>query len=582
MSAQVGTASTSARAIVGALGLALVVGFHGLGLTNPGLWIQFVPPWDHASTGELLGWLGHIMLVIPGGLLMGWAAAPWLGPRVRRMAEALDGADRRQLRLALAALVVLAFVLASSGRSVFLHDWPVTDDENATRFGGRLLAKGEVMTPAPAVMAWFPHLFLFMRDGMITSFDWLGGQVAWAIGEATGMGAIVFTVAASLAPALVALAAARRFSPAWGAAAALVVLTCPMAQCLSWTAHPHLLSRAAIAAAIAVVAQRERSGDRGLAFGFLCSLALLCRPFETLTLLTPLVLGELWDGHKTGELRSTLTRMVLGGFPLIVVFMLHNHAVTGQALVPARFADNEIPVAAWRRPWESLSDSELLWRRFSVNVVYNVLRVGVWFWGPLGMLLAVVGAGRDAFTKRLAGGVGCLFALGLGHDDAGIHAVGPMHQSESIVLLTLLTVSGAKRVADRLRDVELPRQSLGVAVIVMGLVGGWNFTVRQGQALRLMTTFQDDVYGWMDAQTEGPSVVLVPKSWEVWGFEPYRAVGTWVLSWRHPDPHFDDRVLVVVERAGAKAAVRKAFPNRKLYRLERDLDGVWKVRPDGG
>lgn len=570
----------NARAITGLLGLALVVGFHGLALTNPGLWIQFVPPWDHASTGELLGWLGHVMLVVPGGLLMGWAAAPWLGPHIARMVEALNGGSRRQHRIALLGLVVLAFVLASSGRSIFLHDWPVTDDENATRFGGRLLASGEVMTPAPEVMAWFPRLFLFMRGGMITSFDWLGGQVAWAIGEATGMGAIVFTVAAALAPALVALAAARRFSPAWGAAAALVVLTCPMAQCLSWTAHPHLLSRAAIAGAIAVLAQRERSRGRSVAFGFLCSLALVCRPFETVTLLTPLVLGEVWDGHREGELRNSVTNMVLGGLPLIAIFMLHNHAVTGQAWVPARFAENEIAVAAWRRPWESLSDSELLWRRFSVNVIYNVLRVGIWFWGPVGMLLAVVGAGRDAFTKRLAGGVGCLFALGLGHDDAGIHAVGPMHQSESIVLLTLLAVSGAKRIAEGMEKLELPRRGLGVAVIVMGLVGGWNFTIRQGQALRLMTTFQEDVYGWMDTETDGPSVVLVPEIWEVWQTDPYRAVGTWVLAWRHPDPHFDERVLVVIERSGAKAAVKKAFPDRKLYRLERGLDGVWQVRPD--
>jgi len=570
----------SARAIAGAMGLSLIAGFHGLALTNPGLWIQFVPPWDHASTGELLGWLGHVMLVVPGGLLLGWGLAPWLGSRLTATVTILNRADRRQLRVALLGLVVLGFVFAASGRSVFLHGWPITDDENATRFGGRLLSRGELMTPASSVMAYFPRLFLFERDGMITSFDWLGGQVAWAIGEATGMGAIVFTVAAAMAPALVALAAARRFNAAWGAAGALVVLTCPMAQCLSWAAHPHLLSRAAIAGAIAVVAKRDApTRGRTAAFGFLYSLALLCRPFETMTLMTPLVVGELWDGHRQGRLRDILWGLLLGGLPLIIVFMLHNQAVTGQAWVPARFADNEIPVADWRRPWESLSDSELLWRRFSVNVIYNVLRVGIWFWGPVGLVLVALGASRDAFTKRLSGGVALLFALGLGHDDAGIHAVGPMHQSESIVLLSLVAVSGAKRVSDRMRKAELPRQGLAVAIVVMGLVGGWNFILRQGQALRQMTTFQEDVYGWMNARTEGPSVVLVPEIWEVWGTEPYRAVGTWVLSWRHPDPHFEERVLVVIEKAGAKTAMNEAFPSRKLYRLERDVDGVWVVNP---
>ncbi|MEM1032556.1 MAG: hypothetical protein AAGN82_19575 [Myxococcota bacterium] len=577
-------AGATSRVIAGTLGLLLVVGFYGLALTRPGLSIQFLPPWDHVATGELLGWLGHIILVVPGGLLLGWAFAPIVTPWLEVIVERLEEASVESLRNAVVGVAALAFGVAIVGRMGFLDGWPITDDENATRFGGRILARGGVTVPAAPVMAYFPRLFLFAREGSITSFDWLGGQLAWALGEATRTDGVVFTLAAAFAPALVAVAAARRFGVVGGAAAAFVFFTSPMAQCLSWTTHPHLLSRAAIAGAVAVAASPRTSAARvrSGAFGLLFGVGLLCRPFETMTLLAPLAAGELWDARREGRFVQRTAAMFLGALPMLALFAWHNHAVTGFVHLPARFAENAIPTPEWRRPWESLSDGQLLWRRFSVNVVFNVLRVGVWFWGPVGMMLIVLGANHDAFTRRLTAGLAVLFALGLAHDDAGIHAVGPMHQSESVVFLSVLAVAGARRIATVAARASIAPSALAAVMVVMGSVAGGVFMLRQAQALHAMVTLQDDVYGWMERDTSGPAFVLVPKIWEIWSQEPYLAAGTWVLAWRPPDPFFEERVLVAVERDGTYRALRDAFPDRRAYLLGRDASGAWRVVPVDG
>ena len=58
---------------------------------------------------------------------------------------------------------------------------------------------GKASVPAPEPLDAFPTLFLTSRNGEVTSFDWPGGQAAWAISEITRSGPWIFALAAALA-----------------------------------------------------------------------------------------------------------------------------------------------------------------------------------------------------------------------------------------------------------------------------------------------------------------------------------------------------------------------------------------------
>ncbi|WP_375761264.1 glycosyltransferase family 39 protein [Corallococcus exercitus] len=562
--------------MAGGLGVFLVAAFFGLSQTSPGLRVTFQRPFTYSSPGELYLWLGHALLLVPGGALLGLALAPALAAPLGRWWRRVEAMDARERRAALLLLGGLAFVVARLGRFFFLRDLPVTDDEVSARFGGQVLASGHVLTPMLSPPLAQPGLFLYARDGLVSSFEWLGLQATWALSELTGTGSLLFALVATVPVMTVAWVATRRLGPAWGGVAAALVLLSPMSAMLSMTTHGHLLSRAALAVAVVAFLRAGERGARGWAvLGLVSGVSFLCRPFETLFFLAPFYLDLLWRmARRQLPVGPCLGGLALGWLLPVVAFLAFNHAVTGDALLPAR-------VSMYTFPARLTQEDGTLLQRFGANTSYNVLMLAVWFLGPLGVALVALGAAWDRLTVLLSLAVVSLLGLGLFHDNHGIHAVGPIHYSECAPALALVAVHGWKRAVDFVRRASVSPRPLLLATGGSLAVGLGIFNVHHALALREQAAIHETVATFIHDANLGRAVLLAPQYERVWRHVPeFRRVGSWVFEWAPPAPGDTEDVIVLHDGIGHFQALRERYPDRRFFRLKPGRGPEpWRILP---
>lgn len=551
------------RAIALVVGCVLCLQFWALAQAPSGYRIAFLPPYGAFTPGELSLAIGLMLFLFPGATLIGFAAGPWISKAVRAVLESVSRASRVDLVCGL-ALAYAAFVtLARLGNDFILSGFPITDDEYANQFGGRILAAGHVMLPMQGVLQVIPKLFLFSHDNQIGSMDWIGPQAAWAVAEKSGLGNFLFAFFAAAPVPCVAYVCARRLGASFGLAGLAVIAASPMFLLLSITTHTHVLSRAFLAlgmVAYAVIDGPARKPWHGLVLGFALALGFCCRPPEIVMLSFPLLVGlviRAVKGERTDK--SVLGFVVLGAVLPLVAFCLHSRAMTGNAFFPARFSSESfVSGVVHGGPWN----------RFGANVTYNSLMLAIGFLGPLGVILVAVGASFDAFTKQLVLGVVALLALGFFHDDHGIHIVGPIHYSECVVPLAIVAVHGVQRTV-----VVVKSGSLVVGPLVGALtLGVLPFSLVHMNALHNQARVQEVVREFIASSIERPeatkSIVLVPPFNRVWRAVPELArVGTWVHEWQRPRPDLQDETLFVMDAEGSAEIAATQFPERAIYRF---------------
>src|SRR6185436_11120570 len=171
-----GLSQPATDAVARIAGLLLLVAFFSLDATANGLRITFRGDLTTSSPGELNFWLGQVLLLCPSMLLLGYGLGAHVRPLFTRIAARVNALTPRERRLGVLALTLVALAVYRIGRAVFLLDLPMTDDEYAVDFGGRIMASGHLMTRYPLPREALPSLFLFFRDGAVGSFDWPGGQ----------------------------------------------------------------------------------------------------------------------------------------------------------------------------------------------------------------------------------------------------------------------------------------------------------------------------------------------------------------------------------------------------------------------
>jgi hypothetical protein len=256
--------------------------------------------------------------------------------------------------------------------------------------------------------------------------------------------------------------------------------------------------------------------------------------------------------------------LALGAAPAVIAFALHSWAITGNPLVPPRAAPNEIArtTASMPRAW----DLDRLWSRFGTNSGYNLFMLAVWFLGPLGLWLAALGVRTDAFTKRLGLGIVGLLALGLIHDDSGIHVVGPMHAQEAAVLLTVLAVHGAARLVEAARARDLRVAPLAATLVFAVALSSLTFTAWNARSLRRQARIHETLYGAVAHLHH--AVVLAPKYFFAWRENPeFDLRGSQVFVWRRARPDLDDDVLILHDAPGVEGPLRARFADRAFYRM---------------
>jgi hypothetical protein len=547
-------------------GLFMTAAFFGLSQTASKMFITFHPPMNFSSPGEAYFWLASALLLFPGACLIGYGVSPWLSPRILRIWLRLEKMDKREKLALVLAVFMIGLAGARISRSIILLDYPITDDENAVRFGGQVLAMGKLKAPAPEPYDAFPHLFLYEKGGFVTSFDWPGPQLAWAAAEVTHTGSLIFALAAAVAAICVFLIVSRCLSAGYGTAAALFFFVSPMAFMLSATSHAHLLSRTWLAATLlAYIWARSRPALRGwIVTGLLFGCGFLCRPLEMSFLIAPLFLDTvIGDIKKTRKIPKSFWGLFLGALGPVIVFFLYNYLITGNVFFPARFsAEGPAKVLA----------TGSLWNRFGANTGYNLLMLAIWFLGPLGIILIGFGITANRLTKMLGLGVLAALFAGCFHDNHGIHIVGPIHYSEAAVPLAIIAAYGLKSLRGKLGDRGvsfLAPASMAAAVLLvnLGIFNAWH-----GVALNHQAQIQSFVYGYIDSSLDRPgtpdSVVLAPQFARVWLSNPYlRVVGSYVFEWRRAKPDLSDRILIVHDKPGVEEKLKARFPGRAFYRL---------------
>jgi hypothetical protein len=568
--------------LVRVYGYVFVLLFIGMTATYRGFDIRYYPPMDSSSPGEMNLWLAYVFLLLPGCCLLGLGYSTSLYRLLRRTFARLEAMTHREAVVAAAALGVVAFAFARLGNALVLLGYPITDDEYAAQFGGRILASGHVAVPMPDFLAVVPVLFTHLQNGMLAAADFVGVQAAWAFSEITGTGPLLWSVASAVTVVAVAAAVARRLGYGWAAVAASMFVLSPMAISLSFTTHAHVLSRCFVAVAYLFYVVADRSGRLrdwtvvGLAIG----LAFIVRPAETAFIFLPLgilLLVETARGERNA--RIGLLGIAAGVVGPLVVFALHNAAVTGKFWLPARFSPNMINDAIYVpgdpiQPQVGIADTTL-WERFGTDTAFNALELGIWYLGPIGVALSLVGFSTNKLTKLAGAGVLSVLALGLFHANTGIHIVGPIHYSECAVLCTILAVHGCERIVRRLAAlrVGLRETTSAVAmslVVGLGLCNGVNFLALWKQA-----NIQQVVYERLDRTIpEGKAVVIVPHFARIWNEEDgLGSSGTWVFVWRRPYPDFRDRLLLFQGDKVPVDVLRQNFPDRPIFLLRMPRDG---------
>ena len=549
------------------VGSFLVMVFFGLSTTAPGLRITFRPPVTASSPGEIYFWLGHALLLFPASCLIGYGLGGTLGPLISRIGVRIDGLSRREIRLTILTLFLLTVALARVGRFAILYDFPLTDDEYATQFGGYIFATGHAAAKQILPINAIPSLGLYYRDAMISRGDWPGAQVVWAIGEVSGIGPLVWAFLAAVPALALALLIRRRLSAKWAVVAVVLFLCSPMALMLSLTSHAHLGSRAMLAVGLLGYwfSECRRSIGSWILTGFAFGIAFLFRPLEIVFFSAPLVgyVAVQSLRRATGYHRALLG-LVLGGLLPVLLMCAHAYAVTGNPFVPPRL-DERMVVAE-----DAMSN--VLWYRFGSNVGYNTFMLTIWFLGPLGIVLFTAGVMTDRFTRLLGLGIASSLCLALLHTNMGLHAVGPIHYSELAVPLAIVSVHGLANLLHTATRHRFDKTWIASAVAVSLMLGLGIFNIVHALALQEQAGIQAVVYDWIEQARRSPDspkvVILAPQFGATWVHLPGMAhIGTWVFEWRRAHPDLRDGVLILHDLPGLEQSLRARFPDRRFYRL---------------
>lgn len=497
--------------------------------------------------GEARFFLAHLVFAIPAALLIGWGLAPRLAPALQRLAARVDAATPKQWLIAGVVLFVALSLYYALGRILVLDSRPITDDENGVAFGARILAAGKLTVPLLKPAGAFTDMFTFQRDGLTSSFDFPGTLAFGALAQLAGD--IVYALASAASAIAIAYAAKRWLGPRGALLAAAIWIASPMVGALSLTSHPHVFSRLWIAVALAFAARVDlRSSKRdAILFGVAVGLAFICRPFETLFALAPVAGWLLW------KRRAWLA--FAGALPFVIAFAWYNAQTTGTWWLQARFGPGVVGAQ------ESLSFSVA--DRVGLNLGWNLAMLAVFFLGIPMIAAAIGGLDRKRPAMLVLGAsVAGQLALCLLHDNTGVHSVGPIHLSETVVPLTLLVAAGLLR---GFAFLSSRRGEAGVVVAAYLALGCGAFGLTNCASLHASASRQQMIYDALDELNIHHAIVMTP-SYAAFPAAVRDPAFTWMLQYPHPDPFFRDDVIFAHNDADI-AALRRAFPDRKLYAM---------------
>lgn len=548
--------------LFGAIALFVVLGSYGDFYNYR---VHFGPYLADITAGEVRLWLASVLITLPACWLVLQSSSAYWEPWVRAVKGWFERANRKQVvcaTLFTAVGVLFAYRLL---RWVLLRDNALTDDETVIRFGGQIMASGHLSVPKLWPYGTLTELYTVTTNGRIFSMDWPGGLAFSALSQVTRLGPWLYALFAAATFAAVVMTAARLWGVVSGVIAAVLWVVSPMAWTLSITEHTHIVSRACVAGAFLAAtmilhpkAEREANLGWGALLGAAAGYSLATRPYETMSSLAPLAvyLAVVTARNPKRYWRQALVATV-AFVPLALAYGAYNHTLTGSAFLTPRAV-----------PWAT--DAQLpplgIWHRMGQNLAHNWLMLGVWVGGLFAFPLSYLGLRyADNPTKPLR----MVFALGavaqlltaLGHENLGIHIVGPIHYSETVSHFVLLMTAGVLELR-RVCQGALASRALQVVlgghtamVVVAGVMyGGSLINIGKLATIVPRAVREHDLHH---------AIVAAPTSAQIHAMSPNLS-GSWQLVHPPPDPWLKDDIIYTYLEI-PREMLLDAFPDRKLY-----------------
>jgi len=564
-------------AVIGAILLYIYFRTHA----RQQMWFYFTPyaqgpDFAFVSRGEWRFLLLQCVLVAPAVGLLVIAFSGGLAQRVRGWLAAYAAHDVPSFRKLAFAYAALSYAIHRSARALLLRDHPVTDDENALTFGAHIVARGNLLVSELAPKGAFNELFLYERDGLVTSFDWPGGILFRALSIASGLEDHLYAMFAAVGTTAIVATVHRLFGARMGLFAAVAVLLSPLSLGLSVTMHAHVVSRTFIALAVYLYVgvvldgggPRRSAALRGLGFGACVGAALMTRPFETVALLGPLSLHVLWLGiGRRSEGIWVFIGGALAGLALLLgVFAAYNAGVTGKPWLPPRLDRAHISA--------NVIEPMGFDTRLVNHVGFQWMLLGLYVMGPCALPLAILGALSSRAPLGAVGlGFAASIALMLAHDNIGIHTIGPIHYGDAVVHLVILVCGGLWVVARWLEPATKPGQLEAALTLVVCLGIGVCLTLPWMLQLARHGEFLDRPYQRLEqGQVENAIVIAVPSASMRRPMDP----GSWQLMMPHADPYVEADIVFALGDANP-AQLHEAYPERHIVGLSADLQGELHV-----
>ncbi len=466
------------------------------------------------------------------------------------------GTDRQWLAFGILSLPALA----AAFRLFVLRSLPVTDDEKAYGFSGKLLALGKLWVPSEELPLFFDQTFV-VNDGRMFSQYFLGWPALQLPARLAGLdtGFLNSLYLAALGPAV--YLAVRRAADERAARLALTLLaTSPLVVFFGATELSHTTEMIALAWALwATLAARERSAPLWVdaAAAAAISVAFWIRPSVALGQGGPLVVWWLLSLRERFDLRRVLA-FALPATLAATAFLWTNQALYGGVLRSGYHAYHQYCLDNEGRfgivyP-DLLSPGMLVATKFAALLRVNAATFG---W-PCSFLFL-----RDVRAW------GVFASMALGHVlvhlpvDPGVESIGPTHFAELAVPLTCWTACVLSRAPEHLRVALL---SAGFALSVY--VPAWSSALRESQT---------DLTAWVGAAdaVRRPAVIfhvghscssVTPQSW--------------VFSPPLYDPERRDAVLWVhhLTLASDRHLMARRFPDRTGYVFQWNPDCTYDLR----
>ncbi len=477
--------------------------------------------------------------------------------------------------------LVCGVALVCACLCVFLHDnlmlqQPVADDELAYRFEAQTLLLGRVVSPPVPDSSFYQNQFIITSPrGRVAQYP-VGHPAVLAVGMALHMGGWIVPLL-GLCSVLLTFAVGRRLFDVRIALLAACLLSLSPQFVLT---HATQLSQptSALALLFSLWAQLRlqdrpsvgRAALLGLALGF----AVLVRPMPALLLLPVVLLAQLTaaDAEGAADLRSAGRQLVrlwpaaLGLGLCALLLAQVNRLQSGSASMSGYDAMHGGSYV------KSLGSGSTM----ANSIGGAFIRQNFWLLGwPLSFAFVPFARLRRG-SLLFWGAIVAVYAYRLLVPKTVVATTGPVYVFELVPLLVLATVSGAATIAQRLRQLSVPRASalvLSCALAASG-VGLCSFVPVQLQAIATGASARARIYQLLEQARASRALVFANEL-----VISQRGV-TWSYFPPSPSPTLEDELVFVRlprEPGGLLTAHtfwQRHYPERRAFLFLDTLDGV--------